>query len=143
MLGTVLPWPLGTWGSWHGIIKRLSATFTASGSAFYAHVRTLTRESLRIIDERRADPQGTEGKRDLLSLFLECKDREGVSFSDPKHRMQLRNIVLNFVIAGRDTTACLLSWTFYILATHPEIQVSLCVCQLLSLCLSLFLCESR
>merc|ERR1739845_68702 len=37
----------------------------------------------------------------------------------------LRDVVLNFVIAGRDTTACTLSWMFYILATHPEIQTKL------------------
>merc|ERR1712087_117726 len=34
----------------------------------------------------------------------------------------LRDVVLNFVIAGRDTTACTLSWMFYILSTHPESQ---------------------
>lgn len=34
----------------------------------------------------------------------------------------LRDVVLNFVIAGRDTTACTLTWMFYILSTHPEIQ---------------------
>jgi len=37
----------------------------------------------------------------------------------------LRDVVMNFVIAGRDTTACTLSWMFYILATHPEIQQKL------------------
>lgn len=30
------------------------------------------------------------------------------------------------IIAGRDTTACTLSWMFYILATHPEIQDKVC-----------------
>merc|ERR1712137_1411410 len=29
------------------------------------------------------------------------------------------------MVAGRDTTACTLSWMFYILATHPEIQQKL------------------
>eukprot|EP00941_MAST-03F_sp_MAST-3F-sp1_P002685 g2685.t1 len=33
--------------------------------------------------------------------------------------------ILNFVIAGRDTTACSLSWLFYILSTHQEIQKKL------------------
>lgn len=32
---------------------------------------------------------------------------------------------MNFVIAGRDTTACLLSWTFFVLSTHPDLQAKL------------------
>ncbi|XP_044505318.1 cytochrome P450 704C1-like [Mangifera indica] len=52
-------------------------------------------------------------KEDLLSRFLELKE------TDPKY---LRDIVLNFVIAGKDTTATTLSWFFYLLCKHPEIQ---------------------
>jgi len=38
---------------------------------------------------------------------------------------ELRDIVLNFIIAGRDTTACALSWTLYELARAPEVQAKL------------------
>lgn len=31
----------------------------------------------------------------------------------------LRDVVLNFILAGRDTTACLLSWLCYELTLHP------------------------
>ena len=31
-------------------------------------------------------------------------------------------VQLNFIIAGRDTTACLLSWATYELTQHPELQ---------------------
>lgn len=34
----------------------------------------------------------------------------------------LRDIILNFVIAGKDTTAGSLSWFFYMICKHPEIQ---------------------
>ncbi|KAK0521227.1 hypothetical protein OC834_006743, partial [Tilletia horrida] len=48
--------------------------------------------------------------KDLLDLFLETtQDRE-----------ELMTIVLNFLIAGRDTTAQLLSWFFYEMIAHPE-----------------------
>ena len=40
------------------------------------------------------------------------------SFAPPPQ--ELRDIVMNFMIAGRDTTACALSWTFYELAKNPE-----------------------
>ena len=32
-----------------------------------------------------------------------------------------RDIVMNFMIAGRDTTACALSWTLFELAKHPDV----------------------
>jgi len=34
----------------------------------------------------------------------------------------LRDLVLNFLIAGRDTTAQALSWTIYCLSTHPDVE---------------------
>jgi len=37
----------------------------------------------------------------------------------------LRDMILVFLFAGRDTTASLLSWTFYMLATNPEVQARL------------------
>ncbi|KAK9312169.1 cytochrome P450 [Lipomyces starkeyi] len=37
---------------------------------------------------------------------------------DPK---ALRDQALNILLAGRDTTAGLLSWTFYLLASHPRV----------------------
>ena len=39
--------------------------------------------------------------------------------TDPKY---LRDIILNFMIAGKDTTASTLSWFLYMLWKHPHIQ---------------------
>lgn len=35
--------------------------------------------------------------------------------------MELRNETLHTLMAGRDPTGCLLAWTFYFLARHPQI----------------------
>ena len=71
----------------------------------------------KIIAERR---RGTDNADklgpDLLSRFLDCKDPKDV----PSTR-ELRDIVTNFLLAGRDTTACALSWTMYELAKNPEV----------------------
>ena len=40
-------------------------------------------------------------------------------------RMVLRDVIMSFFIAGRDTTASTLSWLFLSLATHPEVAQSL------------------
>mmetsp|Transcript_16556 Transcript_16556/g.19834 ORF Transcript_16556/g.19834 Transcript_16556/m.19834 type:complete len:515 (-) Transcript_16556:611-2155(-) len=53
-------------------------------------------------------------KGDILSLFLKANNKLSNKY--------LRDIIMSFFIAGRDTTACTLSFTFMILSKHPEIQ---------------------
>jgi cytochrome P450 len=53
-----------------------------------------------------------------LSRFLLERERDPGCF-DNKY---LRDIILNFVIAGRDTTAGTLSWFLYVLCRNEHIQ---------------------
>ncbi|KAF9085790.1 Protein kinase alk2 [Mortierella sp. AD031] len=70
----------------------------------------IRKHSLEVIERRRRD--GFKGaKKDLLQLFMEAKDDGGQPLSDE----YLVDIILNFTIAGRDTTAQALSWMFYLL----------------------------
>ncbi|XP_049369415.1 cytochrome P450 704B1 isoform X2 [Solanum verrucosum] len=60
-------------------------------------------------------------KHDILSRFIELgKDPEN-NITDKS----LRDIVLNFVIAGRDTTATTLSWAIYMIMTHEHVAEKL------------------
>ncbi|KAK6260787.1 hypothetical protein SCA6_015261 [Theobroma cacao] len=52
-------------------------------------------------------------KEDILSRFLQVSD------TDPTY---LRDIILNFIIAGKDTTTATLSWFIYMLCKHPDVQ---------------------
>lgn len=57
---------------------------------------------------------------DLLGLYLSRQDT-----SDPSSILSdadLRDIILNFFIAGRDTTAQAMSWSIYRLCVHREVQ---------------------
>eukprot|EP00835_Amoeboradix_gromovi_P004908 NODE_417_length_8973_cov_0.852941.p1 type:complete len:474 gc:universal NODE_417_length_8973_cov_0.852941:8676-7255(-) len=56
-------------------------------------------------------------KDDLLSHFLRMKKENGETYKP----LDLRNIVMNFIIAGRDTTAQALSWAVYELRNRPDI----------------------
>ena len=69
-----------------------------------------------IISERRK----TGGrKEDLLSMLLEARDEEtGQGMSDE----QLRNETITLLLAGHETTANALSWTFYLLSQFPEVE---------------------
>ncbi|KAF9580548.1 Protein kinase alk2 [Lunasporangiospora selenospora] len=61
---------------------------------------------------RRRRQQGLKGThKDLMQLFMETVDEDGNKLSDE----MLKDMLMNFVIAGRDTTAQALSWMFYLM----------------------------
>ncbi len=73
----------------------------------------------RLLAERRAD---RIDRGDLLSMLLAARDPEtGQGMSDK----QLRDEILTIFLAGHETTANALSWTWYLLARHPEAEARL------------------
>lgn len=76
------------------------------------------REKLKGSD---ASARDGHGGKDLLTLLLTARDDEGNSMSD----QQLRDEVITLLLAGHETTALNLSWTWYLLAQHPEIEQKL------------------
>ncbi len=74
----------------------------------------------RIIRERRAS---AVDQGDLLSMLLTARDEQGDSrgMSD----QQLRDEVLTMLLAGHETTATLLTWTWYLLSQHPTVETQL------------------
>ena len=58
------------------------------------------------------------GAKDLLTLLLEARDEDGNAMTD----QQLRDEVITLLLAGHETTALNLSWTWYLLAQYPETE---------------------
>ena len=72
----------------------------------------------RIIDERRRGPH----QDDLLGALLAAVDDEKRPvFTDT----QLRDQVATLFFAGHETTANTLTWTLWLLSTHPEVRARL------------------
>ena len=71
----------------------------------------------RIIAERRKSP-GDRG--DLLSMLLAARDEEGdgTGMTD----VQLRDELMTIFLAGHETTANALAWTFYLLSQNPAVE---------------------
>lgn len=82
---------------------------------YFNAVSEIDRIVFRIIAERRASGYD-EG--DLLSMLLEAQDDDGTQMTD----QQLRDEVMTLFLAGHETTALALSWSWYLLATHPEAE---------------------
>ena len=82
---------------------------------YFNDVSEIDRIVFRIIAERRASGYD-EG--DLLSMLLQAQDDDGTRMSDA----QLRDEVMTLFLAGHETTALALSWSWYLLASHPEAE---------------------
>ena len=81
-------------------------------------VRLIEGVVYRIIDERRAN-EGDRG--DLLSMLMAAQDLDGTQMTS----RQLRDELMNLYIAGHETTANTLTWTFYFLSQHPEVDAKM------------------
>jgi cytochrome P450 len=57
-------------------------------------------------------------RNDLLTLLLQARDEDGSRMTD----QQLRDEVMTLFLAGHETTALALSWSWYLLAQHPEVE---------------------
>ncbi|KAI8007634.1 Cytochrome P450 704C1 [Camellia lanceoleosa] len=73
----------------------------------YKLIKTKTEQVSRPQDD------STMKNSDILSRFLELNE------SDPKY---LKDIILSFIIAGKDTTASTLSWFLYMMCKYPVVQ---------------------
>ena len=71
-----------------------------------------------IIEQRRASGQLSG---DLLSAFLQAQDDEGVGMTD----RQLHDEIMTLFLAGHETTANVLSWTWLLLGQNPETEQKL------------------
>ncbi|MFY9270542.1 MAG: cytochrome P450 [Candidatus Manganitrophaceae bacterium] len=71
----------------------------------------------RMIAERRADGKD---RGDLLSMLLLAQDEEGGTGGMTDQ--ELRDEVMTILIAGHETTANALTWTWYLLSQYPDIR---------------------
>lgn len=84
-------------------------------SQFRKDLATLNGVVYRIIEERRKT--GADAG-DLLSMLMHAKDEDTGEMMNDR---QLRDEVMTMFLAGHETTANLLAWTWYLLSKHPEI----------------------
>ncbi len=92
---------------------------TPANLKLHSAVRKLNQLVRQIIDDRRRAGQQCH---DLLSILLDARDEEdGGGMTD----RQLLDEVRTFLLAGHETTALALTWTWYLLAGHPIVQAAL------------------
>jgi cytochrome P450 len=91
---------------------------TPAMNEFRRSIKQLDKTVYGIIAERR---EAGSDSGDLLSMLMQARDEDGGRMTDK----QLRDEVMTFLLAGHETTALALSWTWYLLGQNPEAEQKL------------------
>ncbi len=92
---------------------------TRENRAYDAALKTVHGIVAEIIEARRRNAVPAE---DLLGILMgACDDTDGAAMSD----QQLQDEVVTLIVAGFESTASLLAWSFFFLHQHPHILENL------------------
>jgi cytochrome P450 len=81
--------------------------------------RSLTRLVAEVIARRRSEPAE---HFDFLAMLLAARDKES---GEPMPERELIDEVMTLIVAGHETTASGLNWTWYLLSQHPQVLARL------------------
>ena len=112
--------------AWPIINRRIGETFWSTkletslplpaNRRFWRALKELETVVYQIIADRR---QTRREESDLLSMFLAARDDEtGTGMTDH----QLRDEVVTMLLAGHETTSLALSWMYFLLSQHPDVE---------------------
>ena len=112
----------------HTVVRAVATLLTGFGRLLMPRVLGLlpTPRNLRLLGARNdldalvyrliAEHRTSGDRGDLLSMLLAARDEAG----EPMPDRQVRDEVLTLLLAGHETTAMALTWTWLLLARHPE-----------------------
>jgi enediyne biosynthesis protein E7 len=86
---------------------------------FAFRFRSLTKLVAELIERRRREP---EESVDFLGMFMAARDRDNLTAMSDK---ELIDEVLTLIVAGHETTAAALTWTWYLVSQHPDTAAQL------------------
>ncbi|MGH8298885.1 MAG: cytochrome P450 [Steroidobacteraceae bacterium] len=81
--------------------------------------RSLTKLVAGLIERRRREPQE---HFDYVAMLMSARDKDS---GEPMSERRLIDEILTLVVAGHETTASGLNWTWYLLSQHPDVEARL------------------
>lgn len=88
----------------------------ARNLAFARAFRALGTAILPIVDRRR---KSSSMSNDILGQLMHARDPQSGQFMQDR---QMINEILTLIVAGHETTASTLNWTWYLISQHPEVE---------------------
>jgi cytochrome P450 len=99
-----------------GVHFDLLSQETARDMRFAASFRALKKIVLQVIDRRRKQPATST---DALGMLMQARDRHSGALMEDN---QLIDEILTLIVAGHETTASTLNWTWYLISQHPDVE---------------------
>ncbi|KAL1824806.1 hypothetical protein ACET3Z_011584 [Daucus carota] len=112
-------WKLLRWMN-IGCERKMKEAHKALDRIMYTYI-SRKRIELRSREVKCREKKDEEGV-DLLTLYLTEEDKSLELKNDDKFA---RDIVLNHMLAGRDTTSSALTWFLWLVITHPEVEAKI------------------
>jgi len=84
---------------------------------FAYRFRSLTKLVAQLIARRRAGPE--EQHFDYVAMLMAARDKESGA---PMGERELIDEIMTLIVAGHETTASGLNWTWYLLSQHPQAE---------------------
>src|SRR5215469_17007983 len=81
--------------------------------------RSLTKLVAQLIARRRSEP---EEHFDYVAMLMSARDKES---GQPMGERELIDEIMTLIVAGHETTASGLNWSWYLLSQHPEAEARL------------------
>jgi len=101
------------------LMRAYRRAFPHAPSLFYRKERAqLERILSPVIGRHRSASTDDSRSPDLLSMLLHARDEEDGRLSDE----DLRNEAVTLVLAGHETTATALTWAWYLIGMHPDVE---------------------
>lgn len=94
-----------------------SIFYTSENKKYQKNIQLLRQTARDVIEERKKQPDGFKGRRDLLTAMIEGVDAK------TGRKMTEESVIDNlitFLVAGHETTAATIQFTMYNLLKHPE-----------------------
>ena len=92
---------------------------TPANRSFSKALTDVDRVVYEIIHQHRQAETNGSMPNDLLAMLMQARDPDTAeALSDE----QLRNETITFLLAGHETTANALTWTFHLISQHPEVK---------------------
>jgi enediyne biosynthesis protein E7 len=98
----------------------LVATEPARNLEFVYKFRALAQLVAEVVRRRQSAPEGEHF--DYVAMMMHARDKRSGA---PMSERALIDEVMTLVVAGHETTASVLNWTWYLLSQHPEVEASL------------------
>ncbi|KAJ9172250.1 hypothetical protein P3X46_015511 [Hevea brasiliensis] len=93
-----------------------------SEKRFKEDIKTINEFAMEIMKSKQQEENSSERvakNQDLLSRFMLLSSN--LEFQDQEHKTKfLRDIIISFVLAGKDTTSTALTWFFWLVAGNPR-----------------------